>query len=355
MNPLSAPHRCARPFSRAFTLIEVLVAVAITAVLSGFMIVIVSNVSGFWGRTSGRASAESQGRFILDQLALDLQAALYRDDGAAWLAATIPANTNNTGLWNTTGTTANALKPANSAGSLQGIAVGAFDQARFGIAGTWLRFFTTKRGTNATVATASAPVAVGYQLVRRATSGSEARSTDRRYLLHRSEVRPGRLSATSASVGTLEAGFDLDPALPSSPYYPTRNTAATNDPAELLYPTINSVIGENVIDFGVRLYVRDTATTTGLRQVFPATNTTLTYLARSPGALPGANDPFPDVIDVMVRVLTDEGARIIAGYEATPQRLTAPQGVTTQAYWWQLALANSQVFTRRIVINGGGL
>ena len=119
-----------------FTLVELLVATTITAVLAGVMVAIVANVSGFWGRTSGRASAESQARFVLDQIALDLQSALYRDDGAVWLAATIPANTGNTGLWNTTGATTNALKPANNAGSLQGIATGAIDQARFRCSGS---------------------------------------------------------------------------------------------------------------------------------------------------------------------------------------------------------------------------
>ena len=336
-----------------FTLVELLVATAITAVLAGVMVAIVANVSGFWGRTSGRLSAESQARFILDQLALDLQAALYRDDGGVWLAATIPANTGNTGLWNTTGAVTNALKPANNAGSLQGIATGAIDQARFGIAGTWLRFFTTKRGANTAShpATFSAPVAVGYQIVRRSITGADNRQpVDRRYLLHRAETRPARTSATSTRNGTLETGFDLAVAA----YAPTSGSGVqAGDPAEVRYPTLNSVIGENVIDFGVRLYVRDATSAEGLRRVFPAANTTTTYLARTPPALPGAADPFPEVADVMVRVLTDAGAALIASYEAG--RLTAPQGVTAQAYWWQLALANSQVLSRRIVINGGTL
>ena len=336
-----------------FTLVELLVATTITAVLAGVMVAIVANVSGFWGRTSGRASAESQARFVLDQIALDLQSALYRDDGAVWLAATIPANTGNTGLWNTTGATTNALKPANNAGSLQGIATGAIDQARFGVAGTWLRFFTSKRGANtaAQPATFSAPVAVAYQIVRRSITGADNRQpVDRRYLLHRSEVRPARTSAASTRNGTLESGFDLA----ASAYAPASSSGVqTADPAEIRFPTINSVIAENVIDFGVRLHVRDSTSSTGLRQVFPATNTALAYLARSPATLPGAADPFPEVVDVMVRVLTDEGASLIASYEAG--RLTAPQGVTAQAYWWQLAIANSQVLTRRIVVNGGPL
>ena len=53
----------------------------------------------------------------------------------------------------------------------------------------------------------------------------------------------------------------------------------------------------------------------------------------------------------MVRILTDEGARLIALYETANSPLSLPAGVNAQQYWWQLATANSQVFTRRIVLN----
>ena len=212
-SPHSKPER-RNGGKKAFTLIEVLVAVGITALLAAFIVTIVTNVSGFWSRTSGRLSAEAQGRFILDQLTLDLQSALFRDDGGTWLAVTIPANINNTGLWTTTGSTPAALKPANVAGSLQFIATADLSDnsplgPRFGIAGAWLRFFTTKRGGSTTLANVSAPVAVSYQIVRRATSGNEGRSTDRRYLLHRAEVRPG---LANNRAGTFETGFESAPA-----------------------------------------------------------------------------------------------------------------------------------------------
>jgi hypothetical protein len=52
----------------------------------------------------------------------------------------------------------------------------------------------------------------------------------------------------------------------------------------------------------------------------------------------------------MVRILTDEGGRLIADLEAGKLGTTPPNGVTAAAWWWQLALAHSQVFTRRIVL-----
>jgi type II secretory pathway pseudopilin PulG len=344
--------------ARAFTIVEVIVAAAITAVLAGFIVATLSGVSGFWARTSGKLSAEAQGRFVLEQLAVDLQSALYRDDGNTWLAATIPANTGNTGLWDNSATTGNAVKPSNAAGSLLNIATGNIADARFGVAGTWLRFFTTKRGTNPTNSTAnttaantSAPVAVGYQIVRRRTTATGT-NQDRRYLLHRAEVRPAALSTTQS--GTFQAGFDIA----ATAYQPASSTGtAVGNPSEIRYPTLNSVIAENVVDIGVRMhvYVRDPATgVPELRQIFPASAGDLSHTATRPPGVPNADgeytENFPEVIDIMVRILTDEGARRLALYEGNPQRLSAPAGRTPQQYWWDLVIANSQVFTRRVVL-----
>lgn len=336
-----------------FTLIEIVVAVGITVLIAGFIVALLANVSGFWSRTAGRVSAESQARFVLDQLTLDLQSALYRDDGATWLGATVQANTTGIVLWNNAQTTGNAVKPGNTAGSLLNIANGNLADARFGVAGTWLRFFTTKRGANTAATNLSAPVAVGYQLVRRATTATGA-NTDRRYLFHRSEVRANAVGTAANQLGAMQVGYDLKVAA----YQPAAATTVVNSPGELRTPTLNSVIAENVIDFGVRLYVYVPNADTGaleLRQIFPSSNSDLAHEAKLPPRVANANgdftDCFPEVVDVMVRILTDDGARIIANYEANPQKITAPQGRTPQQYWWELAVANSQVFTRRIVLS----
>ena len=352
---------------RAFTILELLVAAAVTALLAGFVATIVTNVAGLWSRASGRLSTEAQARFVLDQLALDLSSARFQDDGNVWLAASILPNTNNaTGLWLTIGTASNQKPPNTTTGtgaSLQNIVTGSLGDnsatsPRFGVAGTWLRFFTTKRGSNTVNGTSnvtdsttvSAPVAVGYQIIRRRTSTSPL-SSDIRYLLHRAEVRPAKGSTTTTAVGTLETGYNFSP---PTAYAPATNTVVAGDPGEIKFPTLNSVVAENVIDFGVRCYVRDATRSTGLRAVFPLSNTAATFLARTPSTVAGATNAFPDVVDVMVRILTDEGARLIAAYEANPPSPAAtalPTGVNPQQYWWQLALANSQVFTRRIVIH----
>ena len=357
--------QCSRRFAprttekrRAFTLLELLVAATITALLAGFLAVVVGDVAGFWTRTSGRLTTEAQARIVLDQLTLDLQSAHFEDDGNTWLAATVQNAPGIIPNWSSTGQNPARSKPVTPAVlSLNMVAPTLADDAnRFGVAGTWLRFFTTARGTNQApfVVNASAPVAVSYQIVRRVASTSLNAAAKRRYLLHRSQVRP---AASGTSIGTLEAGFNIT----AAPYTTagTGNTGATGDPRTVRAPTLDSVIADNVIDFGVRFFVRDAAASSGLRLVFPAnnngdlTNTTLSYLANVPSGGNGTTsfaNRMPDVVDVSVRILTDQGADLINGYEAIAQTVFAPPGVTPQAYWWDLARANSRVFTRRIVL-----
>lgn len=345
---------------RGFTLVELLVAAGITALLAGFLAVVVGDVAGYWTRTSGRLTTEAQARIVLDQLTLDLQSAQFADNGNTWLAATVQNATGTIPGWSPTGQNPTRAKPSTPAVlSLSMVAPNLADDAnRFGVAGTWLRFFTTARGTNQApfAANASAPVAVSYQIVRRVASTSINAAAKSRYLLHRSTVRP---AANGTSIGTLEAGFNIT----AAPYTTagTGNTGATGDPRTVRAPTLDSVIADNVIDFGVRFYVRDPAAPTGLRLVFPANNngdlinSTLPYLANVPSGGNGTGsfaNRMPDVVDVSVRILTDQGADLINGYEAITQRVFAPTApaVTPQQYWWNLALANSRVFTRRIVL-----
>jgi hypothetical protein len=350
---------------RSFTLVEFLVAAALTVVLAGLVLAAVAAVLGQWNRSIGRLGAAVQSRLALDQLTQDLQSAILRADGKVWLAVAVLPDTSLSGRWQPAAVAAQA-KPGNAHPRTLALGAPRIEEARFGVAGVWLRFFTTKPDTNASAADLSAPVAVGYQLIRQNATSSAASAP--RYLLFRAEVRRTRTS--SGAPGTFEAGYNLDPsASPATPYLAPNGTAG--DPGNLLRPPLGSVLADNVIDFGVRLYVREGGS---LRLVFPArpagqgaapaagAPTTLAppcaeteHLA---GALPSApGDHYrhapPEVADVMIRVLTDEGARLIAAYEAG--RLQPPAGVAPADYWWTLAEAHSQVFARRIVIPGRAL
>lgn len=367
------PANRTRRRASGFTLLELLVAAAITAALAGFIALIVRNVGSTWSRASGRLSTDAEARLVLDQLALDLQGAMYRDDGNTWFAVDVLDRTSNSGLWQVsatnskpTGTGANGsvlLTPANIA------------DARFGQAGVWLRFFTTRRGVNdgssgATLAnTASAPVAVGYQIIRRFVA-SNTTNTSTAYLLHRAEARPSATgTGATARPGVLESGYNITAAAYTTSTASTNNGTTTGDPRGVQVPgsarNLDAVIADHVIDFGVRCYVRDASQPGGLRLIFPANatgalvnNANARLRATLPANVPadqwGNAQPMPEVVDVMLRLLTPEGAALIANLERTQAPpLTAPAKYNNNAqqWWWGVATENSRVYTRRITIH----
>jgi type II secretory pathway pseudopilin PulG len=364
--------------TRGFTLIELLVAAGITVLIAGVVVAVLIGFSSTFARTSGRLAAAAQARLALDQLTLDLQSALYRDDGATWLAASITNNVTqpSVNLWRSAST--GVPKPSTS-DQTRGTSVdlfarraglviagnattaGPLSDVRYGVTGTWLRFFTVRRGSNSTTAaaalvdTASTPVAVGWQIIRRLPTGTAGSpSQDFRYFLHRAEVRSA--ADGGSRPGTLDTGFDITLA----PYTNTsaRNTGLPGDPWTISAPDTGSILAENVIDFGVRCYIytTDANGTRILKQIFPATAASTRYTAKLPPRVKNGTDTFddcfPEVVDVMVRVLTDEGATLIQGVEqnsAFAANRPAQYGNAAE-WWWAIADAHSQVFTRRIVL-----
>jgi hypothetical protein len=343
-----------------FTLVELLLAATLTALLAALVLATAAGVMSHWSRTAGRLSARADARLGLDQIAQDLQSAVFRADGNVWLAASVLPDTSLSGQWRVAAAAAQG-KPGNSHSGTLNLAASALDAARFGVAGVWLRFFTTKADTNASAADLSAPVAVAYQIIRQNVTSSA--TSEQRYMLFRAEVR--RTKTAGGAPGTFEAGYNLDPAAtPATAYMAPIATAG--DPGNLCRPPLGSALVDNVIDFGVRFYVREGG---GLRVIFPAAPASRGGVPAG-GALTAAAPPsietqhlalstsraandyyrhaFPEAADVMIRVLDDEGARLLAAYEGG--RLHPPAGVAAADYWWTLAEAHSQVFTRRIAI-----
>lgn len=343
-----------------FTLLELLVAAAITALLATALLTVLAGTIAHWDRTAGRLWAEAEARLALDQLAQDLEAAIFRADGDVWLAATVLPDTRLSGQWRPAAMSAQG-KPGNTHPGTLNLGAPSLGDARFGVAGVWLRFFTAKADTNASAAELTAPIAVGYQIIRENVTSSAA--SEQHYLLFRSEVR--RTKTAAGAPGVFESGYDLDPAaVPATAYMTPSGT--TGDPGNLLRPPLGAALADNVIDFGVRLYVRENG---NLRLVFPA-------IPAPPGGDPAGGEPaqtappspetehlarwttpsannayahaFPDVAEVALRVLDDEGARLLAAYEAG--RLHPPSGISAGDYWWMIAVAHSQVLTRRIAI-----
>ena len=307
--------------SDSFTLLELLVASAITGLVAGLVLSLTASVLRNWTRSHGALMAEGQARVVLDQLTQDLRGALYRDDGKVWLAATVQPETSVSGLG------MNGLKPAGP--SLNPAADNLAD-ARFGVGGVWLRFFTVTPGTDPRSNDPAAPVAVSYQLIRRSPTSSGGSP---HYLLYRAGVTPAE---------TFAAGYDLS----ASAY----NTPVDVDGAagNVMRPALRQVLADNVIDFGVHFQGYATDSGSGapvLQRIFPRDGTDLEFRAKSPAAAGEVGRSFPAVADILVRVLTDEGARRIGALEAGQ----------IEGDWWAIAEENSRVFTRRILINAGSL
>lgn len=355
--------------SAGFTLVELIVAMSITIVLAGIMISVVAGILSAWNRSRGQLVASNQAKVVLDQLVTDLEGAFFKSDDGVWFATSIlesnnsAASESNANLasdrnWVISGSQSVSIKPRTDADP-RGFVLDApsIADCRFGMAGVWLRFFTTKQDSYDTWRDASAPTAVSYQLVRRNVTSSS--SSEIRYMLYRSEVRV--VASSGGSPGTFETGYDLHPLGGS---YTTPNDSEGH-PGNLIDAPAVRVIANNVIDFGVRLYVREGS---AFRLVFPAQAATngsspvvgtpsdsdstvpeeeLFHLAA--GTFPDSADfyreAFPHIVEIHLRVLTDEGARLIQNLEAG----------RIAGNWWDIALANSRVFTRRVEILGRGL
>jgi len=204
--------------------------------------------------------------------------------------------------------------------------------ARFGLSGCWLRFVA---GPSEAADAWALPAVVSYQIARRPVSGAVSADSpaEVRYRLYRTAVTP---EATFAN------GYDL-----RATAYTTSSgrPAAERSPAAVTAPAKLEALADNVVDFGVWLYVLNADGS--LRRTFPQAAATRAHTAPR-------DDAFPAVADVMVRILTEAGAMELAALEQG--RLVRPaEHATDAAWWWAVVERHSQVFTRRIQILGGGL
>ena len=76
--------------TRAFTLIEIMVATVIMVVLVGLVIQITSEVLKVWSRSSGKLAANAEARIAMDMITQDLETAVFRNNGQQWLRVEAP-------------------------------------------------------------------------------------------------------------------------------------------------------------------------------------------------------------------------------------------------------------------------
>jgi prepilin-type N-terminal cleavage/methylation domain-containing protein len=329
-----------RVSSRGFTLVELLVATGITVLLAALVLSVVTGTLRWWTRAQARFASDTEAMLVLDQLERDLQAACGQDNGRTWLAADIAHSSAALGRhgWLISG----RMKPAGGASqnvlpAANGSAQPAIAEARFGLSGVWLRFLTTNVETRtATNPGGSLPIVVAYQICRRPVSGDVALGNPAavRYSLFRSAVKSDETFATGLDVAA--AGYASASAAPTS----SRRAATVMNPAKV------DVMATNVVDFGVWLYRR--GVNGELVRLFPSAPADATHTAN------GQSDA-PAVADIMLRVLTEEGARLVAAIESGAAGLTRPAEFgNDDDWWWAIVDAHSRVYVRRIEIVGGG-
>jgi type II secretory pathway pseudopilin PulG len=321
-----------RPFrpTAGFTLLELLASVAITLVLAGLLLTITRNSLGLWQRTRGGLETAAQARLVLDLLERDLQGAVHRADGGRWLAVDIidsPGPLSGHGWLVQAG-----MKP----GGPESLRIAPADpndtivSSRFGLSGCWLRMVAT----NLEGGTAfSSPVVISYQLARRPVTGSvsAANPAEIRYRLYR--------TAVSTSLA-FNHGYDVRAVIYSTP---SSSPGGERSTLAVYSPSNQEALADNVVDFGVWLHAG--SPDGGLRRTYPTGSGHVAHTAP-------ADDEFPATVDVMVRILSAEGASRLATIESG--RVLRPPGYATDAaWWWAVAESNSRVFVRRISLKGG--
>lgn len=70
---------------KGFTLVEILVATAMMAILLTVVLSITNNFMKGWNQTSGKLATNSQAKLALDYISQDLSSAIFRNDESEWL------------------------------------------------------------------------------------------------------------------------------------------------------------------------------------------------------------------------------------------------------------------------------
>lgn len=285
----------------AFTLVELIVSLALTAVIAFFVFSFAANLANLWRNTETGVDTELDAQIVLDQIAMDLESAVFQErrssagDPVSMFAVSAISKSDllpqNASRWNRWLGVADSARPESYH----------FDPAsnRYGWAGAWLRFFTAAPSFNA----------VGYHVARRRAFDNTTSLP--KYLLHRAVVDHDE---------TLAGGFDIVNGTFDYGDEPNK----TED--VLARPHLNSAILEDVVDFGVRLYIFDqTAPATpftpdGLRLIFPVLNGGAfdeDIEEHFGSALDGTvySSRYPEVVEVYLRVLDDVGADLLIRLE----------------------------------------
>ncbi len=301
---------------------------AVTSVIAIFVISFGSSLTSLVKTSGSDVTVALDASFALDTIATDLENAVFLELGSPMLAVsalshstTIPGEFDRTlsGFW----------QDATMSGRPTDLD---FNPAtdHYGWAGSWLRFFTTAPSMNA----------VGYQIIRREAFDDTSGEI---YALYRAVVRNDH---------TLVAGYDItDVAYGVIP----PDSTSTVQAGRITKPTRTLILQENVIDFGVRLYVYESEAITsldspkGLRLIYPSTDfETLSSGDREHVASTAVgttwSDRYPDVVEIFIRVLSEEGAAL----------LHHSQEVAAGMTYDDIVAEHGKIYRRMVKVASGG-
>jgi len=166
-----------------FTIVELMVAAAITLVVLGFMVQITFSTLQTFDKVSGTLTSKTQAQLVFDYLRRDFSTLVWKRDGNVWLLATVQRDQTNINGgqgdadigdadWKptnpkpgvkTAGTADSSLRLEKPGAATAAQRLQPIGDYRFGQAGVWLRFFTNQLTSDISQ---PAPIAVAYQIVR---------------------------------------------------------------------------------------------------------------------------------------------------------------------------------------------
>ena len=304
-----------------FTILELLIATAVSVILLGLFLTVSTNILDAWGSSRDSLSSNAKARIILDTLSSDLESAILREDSGVWLACDVLETTTNSGRWESS----TPQKPTGSASlqiDLEDPNLNANDY-RFGVAGSWIRFLASP--VDASESGDGGDVnAIAYQLIRRKPH-SRSSDLDEGYHLYRSVVR---------------ADHTLDEVLEDEGYYIDAfdGPSYEGQAGEIVAPrNDSSLIARDVVDFGIAFYAPNA--TGRLEAIYPLTS--------SPTSFRIPQDGFPSSAEIFVRILEEEGAKRLNAYERGLIPTDDPD------FWWNTVNEFSSVYTQRVQFKGG--
>lgn len=241
--------------TQGFTLVELIVAAALTTLLTAFLLIFSGRVLRDWNRISSKLGAYTELRMVRDTLKLDLQSAVFRADGREWLRS-VPLSEN----------------------------------SGRGGRGDWLMFYANVPDHTSEMTKGNALCAISYRLAQQnPTNGNTARPI---YGLYRAVADPQETFAVA-----------LDPATPSLEAFWGSNKGTTRDPLNF-----RGLLAANVVDFRIIYHYPDGTTSE------PGAALAIGPTSPQPVAIPMPQHPHS--VEAIFTVLSDEGMKQLKALSA---------------------------------------